>query len=136
MTYYGLTFSLVFRNLAFSSVSTLTRYPVTSIFQNPDVEKIMVPTIRGMLLELLAVVRAIGFDEEAIPSSTVERCIESSRSYHIRKETKHKASMLVDLENGRPLELEVIIGEVVRKARELNVETPVCNLYFGIGTYT
>lgn len=35
-----------------------------------------------------------------------------------------KPSMLVDLEAGRPIELEAIIGEAVRKAAEFNVSVP------------
>ncbi len=36
-----------------------------------------------------------------------------------------KASQLVDLENGRPLELDGLSGAVLRLGRELNVPTPV-----------
>ena len=33
--------------------------------------------------------------------------------------------MLVDLDNGRPIEVEVILGEVVRMARARGVDVPV-----------
>jgi 2-dehydropantoate 2-reductase len=36
-----------------------------------------------------------------------------------------KASQLVDLENGRPLELEYLSGTIHRLGRELGVPTPV-----------
>jgi len=32
--------------------------------------------------------------------------------------------MLLDVKNGRPMEIEVIVGEIVRKAKELNVNIP------------
>ena len=35
-----------------------------------------------------------------------------------------KPSMLVDLEANRPIEVEVILGEVVRKAAEVRVPVP------------
>lgn len=37
----------------------------------------------------------------------------------------HRVSMLVDVENGRPTEVEVILGEVVRMARRKNLLMPV-----------
>lgn len=36
----------------------------------------------------------------------------------------YRPSMLVDLDYGRPMEVEVIVGNVVRKARELGVQVP------------
>ena len=33
--------------------------------------------------------------------------------------------MLVDAERGQPIEVEVILGEVVRMAKQLNVDIPV-----------
>ena len=38
-------------------------------------EKIAVPVVRAIMEEMLAVGRALGFDEEAIPSSVVEDTI-------------------------------------------------------------
>lgn len=67
----------------------------------------------------------MGFDEEALPSSIVETCIKGTADIHVRPDSKHKASMLLDLELGRPLEIEVILGEVVRKAHKLGVDIPV-----------
>lgn len=40
------------------------------------------------------------------------------------KVSDFKPSMLVDLEAGRPMEVEGIIGNVVKKARELNINVP------------
>jgi 2-dehydropantoate 2-reductase len=36
----------------------------------------------------------------------------------------HKMSLWVDVEQGRPIEVEVIVGEVVRLAKEVGVEVP------------
>jgi Ketopantoate reductase PanE/ApbA C terminal len=36
--------------------------------------------------------------------------------------------MLLDLERGRPIEVEVILGEVVRMARKSGVSMPVSNI--------
>ncbi|KAL5504887.1 hypothetical protein ACEPAH_7550 [Sanghuangporus vaninii] len=113
-----------FWNLAFSSVATLSRYPLRAIFQQPRVEATAVPVIRAIMLENLAVGRAMGLDEDAVPSSVIDDTIKSTGNFHRKPDSKHKASMLLDCETGRPMEIEVIVGEVLRKAKELGVETP------------
>ena len=40
--------------------------------------------------------------------------------------SSHKPSMMLDMERGQPIEVEVILGEVVRMAQEAGVEVPVC----------
>ena len=40
------------------------------------------------------------------------------------KPSDFKPSMLVDLEANRPIEVEVILGEVVRKAAEVGIPVP------------
>lgn len=37
--------------------------------------------------------------------------------------------MMLDAERGQPLEVEVILGEVVRMARAVNVDVPVRIIY-------
>jgi 2-dehydropantoate 2-reductase len=36
----------------------------------------------------------------------------------------HKMSLWIDVEQNRPIEVEVIVGEVVRLAKEFGVEVP------------
>ena len=43
-----------------------------------------------------------------------------------------KGSMQADLEAGRPLELEAIVGSVGRIGREANVETPLMDLLYAL----
>lgn len=40
----------------------------------------------------------------------------------------HRASMLQDLENGKPTEIEALVGYVARKGLEQKVATPVCDM--------
>ena len=115
-----------FRNLGFASFATLSHYTLPAIFQNPEAEKVAVPALRAVFEETLAVGRAMGFDEDALPSSVVEDTINRTAAIHRRPDSKHTPSMLLDLQNGRPMEIEVIVGEVVRKAKEHNVNIPVC----------
>lgn len=44
--------------------------------------------------------------------------------YHTEKLAPYKTSMLVDFENGRPLEVEAIIGNIIKTARKNNVDAP------------
>lgn len=118
------------RNLGFASFATLSRYTLPAIFQNPPVEELVVPVLREVFKETLAVGRAMGFDEAALSSSVIEDAIERTASIHRRPDSKHTPSMLLDVKNGRPMEIEVIVGEVVKKAKELNVDIPVRYLIY------
>ncbi|KZT22266.1 6-phosphogluconate dehydrogenase C-terminal domain-like protein [Neolentinus lepideus HHB14362 ss-1] len=130
-----------FWNLAFSSFATLTHHPVTALFrrQNDDktmpapyiadvtaelIEKYTIPTLYGVMNEALAVGRAMGYDESALPASVVESTIANTKRLHVVPENKHRASMLLDIENGRPIEVEAIVGEVVRMAHQKGIDVP------------
>ncbi|KAI5117609.1 hypothetical protein M0805_006722 [Coniferiporia weirii] len=121
-----------FWNICFSSVATLSSYPVRAIFQNPDIERQVVPVLRAIMQENLAVGRAMGFDEDALPSSIIDDTIKSTGDIHRKPDSNHKASMLLDYENGRPMEIEVIVGEVVKKARDLNVDIPRIEMIYAL----
>jgi 2-dehydropantoate 2-reductase len=71
--------------------------------------------------------RALGFRdaEDGIPSSIVDRTIENTRQLHIVPDSWHTPSMLADAQQGRPIEVEVIIGELVRMGKNLKVDMPV-----------
>jgi 2-dehydropantoate 2-reductase len=122
----ALTIVEAHRNAALGSCATLTRYPLPAFFRDPAVEAHVVPSIRAVMLEILAVGRAMGFDEEALPFSVVDTTIENTAKLHKAPDSTHRPSMLLDLELGRPLEVEVVVGELVRKAKELRVDVPVC----------
>lgn len=46
-------------------------------------------------------------------------------SIHAKADSNHVPSMLLDTEKGPPIEVEAILGEVVRMAKEQKVDTPV-----------
>ena len=62
---------------------------------------------------------------DGIPSSFVDYTISATAALHTVASSNHRPSMLVDAEQGRPIEVEVILGEVVREARKLGVPVPV-----------
>lgn len=60
----------------------------------------------------------------------------STIAFRKEKGGKHKPSALVDLETGRPLEIEVTVGNVLRMARRLGVEDKeitILRLVYGLG---
>lgn len=71
--------------------------------------------------------RALGFPDtpEGLPSSTVDSVIEGTRTMHVRADSTHVPSMLLDARKGLPIEVEVILGEVVRLGKLHNVALPV-----------
>jgi 2-dehydropantoate 2-reductase len=43
-----------------------------------------------------------------------------------------RSSMMVDITSGRPLELEALVGAVVRRGRDAGIPTPVMSTLYGI----
>lgn len=54
----------------------------------------------------------------------VVKTLTNTASLHARPDANHRASTLVDVENGRPTEVEVIVGELVRMGRAKGVSMP------------
>lgn len=71
--------------------------------------------------------RAIGIPDspEGIPSAFVESTMKDAAALFAIPEINHLPSMLLDVMKERPIEVEVILGEVVRMARERGVPVPV-----------
>lgn len=79
---------------------------------------------RGLMHEVIAAARA---DDVALDPGLVEKMIESSRSMG-----PYKSSMQLDWEAGRPLEVESILGEPLRRARRAGIETPRLEMLYAI----
>jgi len=71
--------------------------------------------------------RALGFPDsnDGLPSSTVANVLETVRGWYEKPYSKHIPSMFLDAQKGQPIEVEVILGEVVRMAKERHVNIPV-----------
>ncbi|GJJ14611.1 hypothetical protein Clacol_008877 [Clathrus columnatus] len=121
-----------FWNATFGVCSALTRYALPAFFREEVVEHQVTPQIRGMMQEVLAIGRAMGFSEEALPSSIIDSAITSVVKLHKSPDSIHKASTLLDVEKGRPMELEVLLGELIRKAKELGVDAPRLELVYSL----
>ncbi|KAG5636876.1 hypothetical protein H0H81_006537 [Sphagnurus paluster] len=141
-----LKFAKNFWNVTFSPFATLTTLP--ALFRDPPkdssnpyspyvspttahlVNEHTIPTIRATLQELLQLGRALGYDEDGLPSSLVDDTLENTRQLHAVPESEHKPSMMLDMEKGQPIEVEVILGEVVRMAQERGVSIPASDLKY------
>lgn len=99
---------------SFAAVTCLVRQPAEAIRDDADIRATYVAALR----EVEAVARAKRVN---LPDGVVER----TTGFLDGMPDGMKSSMLVDLEQGRRLELEHLSGAVVRFARELGVAVPV-----------
>ncbi|MFI5606532.1 2-dehydropantoate 2-reductase [Amycolatopsis sp. NPDC051903] len=98
-------------NVAFNPLSALTRATMAEICEHDETRDL----VATMMTETLAIARAAGAD----PRVSVEKRIDGAwRVGH------HKTSMLQDLEAGKPLEIDAIIGAVVELAELTGVPAP------------
>ena len=98
---------------AFSGMTAVTRSPIGTIVNDPD----LFTLLQKAVAEGMAVAQARGVH---VPSSTVDDVAEAYRALP----PLAKASMLEDLERGRRLELPWLSGAVVRIGQEVGVPTP------------
>ena len=98
-------------NVAFNPISVLTRATLVEMTGHPEV----LALARSIMEEADAVARALGV---RVPVS-IERRIAGAAAVG-----EHKTSMLQDLESGRPMELEAIVGAVIELGEILDVPVP------------
>jgi 2-dehydropantoate 2-reductase len=98
-------------NLAFNPISALTRATLVDICRCPPTRALAV----AMMTEAQAVAHKLGITFR-VP---LERRIAGAE-----KVGAHKTSMLQDVEAGRPLEIEALLGSVVELARLTHTHTP------------
>jgi 2-dehydropantoate 2-reductase len=98
-------------NASFNPVSALTRATLVQMARDPDVGAV----VRNIMQEVEAVSRKLGME---LPISIDQRMAGAE------KVGEHKTSMLQDLEAGRPLELEALVGSVVELGGRVGVSMP------------
>ncbi len=98
-------------NATLNPVSALTRSTLVRMLRHPNVSAL----IREMMQEVEAVAKRLGIE---LPV-TIEQ-----RMAGAEKVGEHKTSMLQDLEAGRPLELEALVGAVLEIGERLQVPMP------------
>jgi 2-dehydropantoate 2-reductase len=99
-------------NAPFNSISVLGRADTKQIITNPETSEL----VRKLMEEVCAAAEANG---HKLPESIIEDNIEYTQSY-----PPYKTSMLIDYENGRPLEIEAIVGNTIKAAQAKGVSVP------------
>lgn len=100
---------------ASSAITGLTRQAIGFAQQDPVAEEV----VRAAIAETAAVARARGV---ALPGD-IEAVVFKTLNFILDAEAK--SSQLVDLERGKPLELEWLSGAVHRMGKEAGVATPI-----------
>ena len=98
-------------NVCFNPLSALTRATMVQIATDPE----MRPVAQAMMEEADSVARALGIDL----AIGVEQRLAGAE-----KVGAHKTSMLQDVESGRPLEVEALIGAVLEIGTLLGLSLP------------
>ena len=98
-------------NVAFNPISALTGATLEEIVRHPDVSRL----VREVMGETEAVAARLGIE---MPISIDQRMAGAG------KVGAHKTSMLQDLEAGRPMEIEAVVGAVVELGDRLGVSMP------------
>jgi 2-dehydropantoate 2-reductase len=98
-------------NVAFNPISALTGGTLEELVRHPETAAV----IRDIMRETEAVAAKLGIE---LPISIAQRLAGAE------KVGAHKTSMLQDLEAGRPMELEAVVGAVVELGERLGVAMP------------
>jgi 2-dehydropantoate 2-reductase len=98
-------------NVAFNPISALTLGTLEELVRNPDTCAV----VRDIMAETEAVAGKLGIE---LPISIDQRIAGAE------KVGAHKTSMLQDLEAGRPMEIEAVVGAVVELGDRLGVPMP------------
>jgi 2-dehydropantoate 2-reductase len=109
----------VLGNASFNPISALTRATLVDMCDDPLVE----PLVEEMMRECSAVCGALGIE---LPI-TIEQRIDGAR-----RVGHHRTSMLQDLESGRRLELDALVGAVAEIGSVVGVPTPAIDHVFAL----
>ena len=100
-------------NLSFNMICSLTRSDLSAVIANPETKAVA----RRMMVEGEAVAEKLGVE---LPLD-VDARIAGAAEVGV-----HKPSTLVDLERGRPMEIDALLGAVVEMAQLTQVPVPTC----------
>jgi 2-dehydropantoate 2-reductase len=104
-------------NVAFNPISALTGGTLEELARHPETSRV----VREIMTETEAVAAKLGIE---MPISIDQRMAGAE------KVGAHKTSMLQDLEAGRPLELEAVVGAVVELGDRLGVPMPATRVVY------
>ncbi|KAI0351287.1 6-phosphogluconate dehydrogenase C-terminal domain-like protein [Trametes cingulata] len=94
---------------------------------SPAIGAYTIPFLYDALTEVYELGNKVFPPEGEVPGldpEVVQRTLANTARLHARPDSAHKPSMLVDVEMGRPMEVEHVVGEVVRMGRRAGVSMP------------
>ncbi|KAI0922950.1 hypothetical protein AcV5_009808, partial [Taiwanofungus camphoratus] len=94
---------------------------------SPAISTYTIPFLYDLLTEIYNLGSVLFPPSDAGPGldpDIVLKTLANTARLHSRPDATHRASTLVDVEKGRPTEVEVILGELVRMGRERRVDMP------------
>jgi 2-dehydropantoate 2-reductase len=97
--------------MSFNPISALTGATLAGMARHPEVSVL----VKNIMLEAQAVANRIGIEFPI----TIEQRIAGAE-----KVGEHKTSMLQDLEMGRPMEIEALVGSVLELGTRLGIYMP------------
>lgn len=106
-------------NLSFNPLSVLTGATLDRLAGRDELRAVA----RAMMLEGQAVAEALGTKFVISVEKRIDGALEVGA---------HKTSMLQDLERGRPIEIDALLGAVVELGAVVNVSTPVCGMILSL----
>jgi 2-dehydropantoate 2-reductase len=106
-------------NISFSQIALLTGSGLATLAKNPGTAALA----RRIMEETQTVGEAAG----ARFGGSIDQRIQVTTAIG-----DHKTSILVDLENGRPVEIDAQVGAVIEIARILGVATPTIDLIYAL----
>lgn len=106
-------------NLAFNPVSALTRASMAAICRLPETRSL----VARMMQEAAEIAAKLGISFRV----SLERRLDGAEQVG-----EHKTSMLQDLEAGRPLELEALVGTVLEIAQLVDVRVPTIEAVYAL----
>ncbi len=106
-------------NASFNPVAALTQARMDAICANPA----LIAFLRAMMEEMTIVANAYGIRQLV----TIDRRLEIAKSIGAVKISMHQ-----DLELGRPMEIDAIIGAFLELARKVGVATPLADALHGM----
>jgi 2-dehydropantoate 2-reductase len=107
----------LFRNVAGNPLSALTRIPTSEWRNAPGIGEVG----RGLIHETVEVAKAMGWD---LAASVDPEAIVNPPAGRVGG----PSSMLQDVEAGRPMEVEAIVGQVQAFGREAGIATPTIDV--------
>ena len=109
-------------NCGFNAITALTGCTVAQVLSCPE-SRSLIKAAMGEVIEV-AISAGIGLAAD-IPEKTITQT---------EKQGEIRTSMLIDMERGRPMEIEALNGAVSRAGREFGVATPVNDTLYGLVT--